>query len=130
MQITVPDSIGANPLEIIIGGVSYFLGAGETITVPDAVATELYRKIAAQVKPYAPVDLPFTDASINKLNSDIGALDTRVADVEAAVQVKELPDFPESAGTFQPGPYHTARAFGFLSHPVHLPPPEQTGRPL
>lgn len=61
MQITVPDSIGSNPLEIIIGGVNYYLGAGETVNVPDAVATELARMLAAMTDSIKPVPAPFEE---------------------------------------------------------------------
>ena len=97
MQITVPANIGANPLTITVNGVRYELSAGETVTIPDAIAGELYRMLAAGVKKAPAVDLPFEDAGTE---SDVKGLDTRLAAVEAAVEVKELPDLPKADGTY------------------------------
>ena len=97
MTITVPANIGADPIKIIINGVTYTVGAGATVTVPDAVGAEILRRAAAMDKPAPGVELPFEDAA---LKAAVAALETRMAAVEAAVAVKELPEFPESDGTY------------------------------
>ena len=97
MQITVPTNLDSNPLIVTIAGVSYALGAGETLDVPDAIAAELARMLASKTKTPAPVDLPFVDEAVQRTLED---LSTRRASVEAAVAVKELPELPESDGTY------------------------------
>ena len=97
MQITVPTNLDYHPLVITIGGVGYTLSAGETVNVPDAVAAELYRMIDSKVKPAPDAGLPFTDKTQEK---DLQQLNTRMAAVEAAVEVKELPDFPTTDGAY------------------------------
>ena len=96
MQITVPNN-GTNPIIIAIGGVSYKLGAGETLTVPDEIAIELNRKLAAETNAAPAVDLPFSDKGANLA---IAGILTRLAAVEAAVAVKELPELPDTDGTY------------------------------
>ncbi len=97
MQITVPNNLGANPLYITIDGVRYALGAGETVDVPVAVVEEMKRMQASMAHPMPPVDLPFKDAA---QEAAIQALDTRMGAVETAAAQKELPDFPETEGTY------------------------------
>ena len=93
MQYTVPTNLAADPLIVIIGGVRYALGAGETVDVPAEVVAEVQRMQASAVNPAPPVDLPFKDAEVT-------ALDTRMGAVETAVAQKELPEFPETDGTY------------------------------
>ena len=91
MQITVPTTLGAQPLKIIIGGVAYSLGAGETIDVPDSVVEEMNRMILAKTKTPPPVEQPFTDKAA-------AALETRVKTLEDVPA--ELPDLPAADGTY------------------------------
>ena len=81
MQITVPTNLGANPLKIIIGGVEYALGAGETIDVPAEVVAEMNRMQASMVHPDMPVDIPFKDAEqeadIQANKEEAAALDAK-----------------------------------------------------
>lgn len=104
MQITVPSTIGSNPVTIIINGVPYKLGAGETITVPDTVAGELDRMIDAGIKETPAVDVPFenaaTTAAISSLNTAVSGLGTRMTAVETAAAAKELPTTPTTDGTY------------------------------
>ena len=93
MQYTVPTNLGANPLIVIVGGVSYKLGAGETVNVPQAVVDEVARMQASKDKPAPPVDLPFADPAV-------ASLETRMTAVEAAAAEKELPDVPSTDGTY------------------------------
>ena len=92
MQITVPD-IGNQPLKIIVAGVTYELGAGETINVPDAVAAEIIRMTDAMTHDVPPAEAPFESG---KVEQEITALDTRLSAAEEMV----LPDFPDSDGTY------------------------------
>ena len=93
MQYTVPTNLGANPLIVIVGGVRYALGAGETVNVPAEVVAEAQRMQASKVNPAPPVDLPFEDPAVADLK-------TRMTAVEAAAAEKELPDNPETDGTY------------------------------
>ena len=98
MQITVPSTIDNTPQVVVLNGVSYTLGPGETITVPDAVANELYRMIAAETDVPPAVPLPFEDAELKK---EVQGLDTRLTAVEAEFPIPaELPEYPESDGTY------------------------------
>ena len=97
MQITVPSTIENNPLIVTLAGVSYKLAPGETITVPDAIAEELYRMIAAKNHPAPGVEPPF---EVDATNKAIENLQARMAVVEAAIAVPELPEFPETDGTY------------------------------
>ena len=97
MTITVPTTLEDNPLFVIVNGVQYALGPGETITIPDEIGKEMYRMIDAQKNPAPGVDLPFEDAAANQ---EIESLKTRMTAAEAAIAVKELPEFPETAGTY------------------------------
>ena len=97
MTITVPTTLEDNPLFVIVNGVQYALGPGETITIPDAIGNEMLRMIAAQNNPAPGVELPFEDAAANQ---EIESLKTRMTAAEAAIAVKELPEFPETAGTY------------------------------
>ena len=80
MQITVPTNLGANPLKIIIGGVEYALGAGETIDVPAEVVAEMNRMQASMDKPAPPVCIPFEDAA---QEADIQANKEKAAALDA-----------------------------------------------
>lgn len=97
MTYTVPSNLSANPTIIIVGGVRYALGAGETVDVPAEVITEFNRMQASAVHTAPPVELPFKDTAQEK---EIQGLDTRMTAVEAAVAQKELPDFPETDGAY------------------------------
>lgn len=93
MQITVPTNLGANPLIIMIAGVRYALGAGETVDVPAEVVSELNRMQASKVNPAPAVDLPFEDPAV-------ADLEARMTAVEAAAAEKELPEYPDTDGTY------------------------------
>lgn len=95
MQITAPSTIENNPLYVTIAGVKYTLAPGSTITVPDEVAEEMFRMIAAKNKPAPGVDLPFENAEVNQAIADI--LD-RLEDIEAFLP--ELPDLPDDDGAY------------------------------
>lgn len=84
--ITVPTTIDYNPLTITIGGVSYTLAPGATVTVPDAVAYELERMLGTKGQPPAPpADFPYVDAEVYE----------RLAALEAF-----LPEYPEEDGIY------------------------------
>lgn len=93
MTITVPTTLADNPLFVIVNGVKYALGPGETITIPDAVGAELYRMIAAGETDLPAVQPPFENAAVNK---EIEELQTRMT----AAEVKELPELPDTDGTY------------------------------
>ena len=95
MQITVPSNIENNPLFITLAGVKYTLAPGQTITVPDAIATEFYRMVAAKNNPAPAVEIPFADAGTK---AEIDALKSRLNLIEAFLP--ELPEFPETDGTY------------------------------
>ena len=98
MTITIPANIGANPLRVTVNAVTYSVSPGTTVTVPDAVGNEILRMIEARKHPTPTVDLPFGDSS---QAGEIGALETRMAAVEAAAAAAvELPELPESDGTY------------------------------
>ena len=91
MEYTVPTNLPANPLIVTINGVSYSLGAGETVTVPSEVKAEVDRMIGSWNLPAPAVPVPFTDAAVY---AAVDALDTAV---ESA---RVLPEYPEEDGTY------------------------------
>ena len=94
MQITVPSTVSNHPQIITIGGVSYALSAGETVDVPEEIAIELSRMLESAEHDAPPVAPPFENADVDAALDD---LNTRVS----AAEVKELPAFPETAGTYK-----------------------------
>jgi len=96
MTITVPTTLEDNPLFVIVNGVQYALGPGETITIPDEIGNEMYRMIAAGEVDAPAVDVPFENA---KVNAEIDILKSRMTAAETAIAVKELPAFPDPYGT-------------------------------
>lgn len=98
MQITVPSNIENNPLIVTLAGVSYALAPGATITVPDAIANEFYRMVAAKNNPAPAVEVPFEDAG---LKAQVAGLATSLASLGSEVgEIRELPAYPETDGTY------------------------------
>ena len=97
MTFTVPTTITSDPLTISINGVSYVLGAGETVDIPAEIATEISRMVASQNHDPPAVNPPFTNAEVNRM---LQSILTRLAAVETAAAIKELPDSPETAGSY------------------------------
>ena len=97
MTFTVPTNITSDPLTISINGVSYVLGAGETVNIPTEIAVELSRMLASQTRESIAVSPPFSDADVKQMLANI---QTRLAIVEAAAATKELPEIPVTAGTY------------------------------